>query len=127
MAIWQGRSKKTPSGARFKMSRGKRKAELGREPTATKLGDISTRKSRTRGGNQKIRLTSTNKVNVVNTETNKTEVVEVYNVIENKSNPNFVRMNIITKGAVLETSAGKVKVTSRPGQHGVLDGVLLKE
>jgi small subunit ribosomal protein S8e len=35
-------------------------------------------------------------------------------------------MNIITKGAVIETDAGKARVTSRPGQHGVVNAVLLK-
>lgn len=127
MAIWQGKSMKKPSGARAKMNRGKKKAELGREPASTKLADNKYRKIRTRGGNEKIRLASTNKVNVVNTETNETQVADVYNVIENKANSNFVRMNVITKGAVLETNIGKVKVTSRPGQNGVLDGVLIKE
>ena len=50
---------------------------------------------------------------------------QAYNVIENKANPNYVRRNIITKGAIVETSAGKAKVTSRPGQDGVINGVLI--
>jgi small subunit ribosomal protein S8e len=32
----------------------------------------------------------------------------------------------MTKGAVVETAKGKVKITSRPGQVGVLQGVLVK-
>ena len=46
-------------------------------------------------------------------------------VIENTANPNYVRQNIITKGSVIETEKGKAKVTSRPGQHGVVNAVLL--
>ena len=127
MAIWQGKSMKTPSGGRAKMNRGKRKAKLGREPAETKIGETKARKIRTRGGNEKMRLATENKINVVNSETQKSEVADIIGVIENNANPNFVRRNIITKGAILETSAGTVKVTSRPGQDGVLNGVIVAD
>ena len=51
--------------------------------------------------------------------------LDILDVVENKANPNFVRRNIITKGAIVETSKGNAKVTSRPGQSGVISGVLL--
>jgi len=35
-------------------------------------------------------------------------------------------MGILTKGAIVETELGKVKITSRPGQDGVLNGVLIQ-
>ena len=126
MAIWQGKSLRTPSGARGKLNKNKRKAELGKEAAETKIGDKKVKKIRTKGGNEKTRLTNENKVNVVNPETNKVEIAEILNVVENSANTHFVRRNIITKGAVIETSAGKVKVTSRPGQHGVINGVLIE-
>ncbi|MGZ7046776.1 MAG: 30S ribosomal protein S8e, partial [Methanobacterium sp.] len=78
------------------------------------------------GGNNKIRLTNENKINVVNPKTNKVETAEILNVIENTANTHFVRRNIITKGAIVETSAGKVKITSRPGQHGIINGILIE-
>lgn len=127
MAIWQGKSMKKPSGGRAKMNRGKRKYELGREPAETKIGDRRVRMIRTRGGNTKVRLATDTKINVVDPETNKVEVAEIINVIENTANPHFVRRNIITKGAVVETSLGNARVTSRPGQDGVINGVLIKE
>ncbi|MGL4669193.1 MAG: 30S ribosomal protein S8e [Methanobacteriaceae archaeon] len=127
MAIWQGRSKKKPSGGKTRLNRGKKKFELGRDPAETKLGEKRLRKIKTRGGNEKLRLAVDNKINVVNKESNKTESVAIDNVIENPANPHFVRRNIITKGAVVETSMGKVRVTSRPGQDGVLNGILLAE
>lgn len=127
MAIWQGRSKKKPSGGKTRLNRGKKKFELGRDPAETKLGDKKVRKIKTRGGNEKLRLSGDNKINVVNKETKKTESVVIDNVIENPANPHFVRRNIITKGAVVETSMGKVRVTSRPGQDGGLNGILLVE
>ncbi len=125
MAICQGKSTRSPSGARRVANRGKRKCELGRESAETKLGDKTLRKIRTRGGNVKNRLARDNKINVVDAE-GKAQTVEILNVIENTANPNYVRRNIITKGAVVETPAGKAKVTSRPGQDGVINGVLIE-
>ncbi len=127
MAIWQGKSMKKPSGGRAKMNRGKKKCELGREAAETKIGDRKIRRIRTQGGNEKIRLSNDSKINVMNPSTKKTETAEILNVVENLANPNFVRRNIITKGALVETSAGKVRVTSRPGQHGIINGVLIAE
>ena len=125
MAISQGKSTRGLSGKRNISMRGKRKFELGRDPAETRIGDKKLRKIRTRGGNYKNRLAERNVINIINPETNKAENAEIYNVIENKANPNYVRRNIITKGAIVETSAGKAKVTSRPGQDGVINGVLI--
>ncbi|AXV38446.1 MAG: 30S ribosomal protein S8e [Methanobacteriaceae archaeon] len=125
MAIWQGKSLKKPSGGRSKMNRGKRKSELGKEAAETKIGERRSKKIRTKGGNTKVRLSNDDKINVVNPENNKMETAEILNVIENPANTQFVRRNIINKGAVVETSIGKVKVTSRPGQDGIINGVLI--
>ncbi|KZX15384.1 30S ribosomal protein S8e [Methanobrevibacter filiformis] len=127
MAIFQGKSTRKASGGRRRANRGKKKFELGREPAETRLGDKRLRKIRTRGGNEKLRLALNNKINVVDTNNQKSQTLEILNVIENKANPNYVRRNIITKGAVVETNVGKVKVTSRPGQDGVINGTLIQE
>ncbi len=52
---------------------------------------------------------------------------KIVRVTGNAANRHFVRMNVITKGAILETDKGSVKVTNRPGQEGHVQGVLLKE
>lgn len=125
MAIFQGKSTRKPTGGRYVRNRGKKKSELGKDPAETKIGDKKLRKIRTRGGNEKLRLATEDKINVVNPSSNKSETLEILNVIENEANPNYVRRNIITKGAIVETSSGKVKVTSRPGQDGVINGILI--
>ena len=51
---------------------------------------------------------------------------KVISVVENISDPNFVRRNIITKGAIVETDAGYARITSRPGQVGILNAVLVE-
>ncbi|RLF79472.1 30S ribosomal protein S8e, partial [Thermococci archaeon] len=43
------------------------------------------------------------------------------------ANRQYVRRNIITKGAIIQTEIGKAIVTSRPGQDGVVNAVLIKE
>jgi small subunit ribosomal protein S8e len=127
MAIWQGKSVRTSTGARAKSNRNKRKMEFGREAAETKIGDRKIKTIRTKGGNEKIRLTVEQKINVVDPKTHKVQLAEITSVIENHANSHFVRRNIITKGAVVETSAGKVKVTSRPGQDGIINGIIIEE
>ncbi len=126
MAIWQGKSLRKNTGGRGKSNRNKRKNEFGREPAETKIGDRKIKKIRAKGGNEKIRLTNENKINVVDPKKNEAQVAEILNVVENTANIQFVRRNIINKGAVVETDLGKVKVTSRPGQHGIINGVLVE-
>ncbi len=127
MAIWQGRSLKKPSGGRIVFARKKRKRELGREPANTKVGEgVEKRKIiRTYGGNRKVRLVEALYANVF--ENGKGRKVKVLNVIENPSNRQYARRNIVTRGAIIETEAGKAIVTSRPGQDGVVNAVLIKE
>ena len=125
MAISQGKSTRSPSGARNVANRGKRKSELGRDPAETRVDEKRLRKIRTRGGNEKLRLATANKINLTDVKTGKTQVTDILGVIENNANPNYVRRNIITKGAVVETPEGNAKVTSRPGQDDVVNGILI--
>ena len=125
MAISQGKSIRSPSGARNVANRGKRKSELGRDPAETRVDEKRLRKIRTRGGNEKLRLASANKINLTDVKSGKTQVTDILGVIENDANPNYVRRNIVTKGAVVETPEGNAKVTSRPGQDGVVNGILI--
>ena len=125
MAISQGKSIRSPSGARNVANRGKRKSELGRDPAETRVDEKRLRKIRTRGGNEKLRLAAANKINLTDSKSGKTQITDILGVIENDANPNYVRRNIITKGAVVETPEGNAKVTSRPGQDGVVNGILI--
>ena len=51
--------------------------------------------------------------------------VAMRTVIETPDNRHYARQNIVTKGAVVDTEIGKVKVTNRVGQDGVVNGKLL--
>ena len=53
--------------------------------------------------------------------------MKIISVVENPANRQYVRRNIVTKGAIVQTEIGKALVTSRPGQDGIVNAVLLKE
>ena len=55
----------------------------------------------------------------------KIEKLKITAVVENPANRHFVRRNIITKGTVIETEKGKARITSRPGQEGVINAILI--
>jgi len=125
MGIWQGRSRRKPTGGRLRPIRKKRRNEIGRELQTATLGAgaASSKKYRVRGGNRKMRILTTQTINVFDPATKKMQPARIVTVRENPANPNYVQRNIITKGAILETELGLVRVRSRPGQDGVLNGV----
>lgn len=122
MAIYHKRSKKKATGGLLKDYRKVRNCEVGRAFTKTTIGEKKVHAVRGLGGNVKIALRQDT---VVNVDGGKKKVA-IDKILENKANPQFVRSGIITKGAVVETKAGKIKITSRPGQDGVLNGVVVK-
>jgi len=126
MALWQGKSKRKPSGGRLRLSRKKRRFEIGRDAEYTYVGESRLEKLRTRGANVKVRMLKADYANVVDPATKKTQKVKIITVKENSANPNFVQRNIINRGAIIQTELGMAKVTSRPGQDGAVDAVLVK-
>jgi small subunit ribosomal protein S8e len=128
MSQWHGSGGRKPSGGHDPAHQKKRRSEIGRDPDPTTVGDGSERvRVRVRGGNEKTRLVSAGTANVVDPDAGEAQQAEIENVVENEANPHYVRRNIITKGAVLETDVGRARVTSRPGQHGTVDAVLVDE
>jgi len=70
-------------------------------------------------------LLSTDTANLFDPKTKKYEQIKIKEVVENPANRHFVRRNIMTKGTVIETEKGKAKITSRPGQDGNVNAVLI--
>ena len=52
--------------------------------------------------------------------------VEIKNVLETPSNKFLARQNVLTKGTIVETELGKVRITNRPTQEGMINGILVK-
>lgn len=127
MGLWQGKSNRKTSGGKLRRARKKRKFEIGAEAQTTTIGDERKKFARTRAGNQKVRVLSTDKANVMIPKKKQVKTSKIVSVLENPSNPHYVQRNIITKGAIIQTELGRAKVTSRPGQDGIINAILISE
>ena len=121
MVFWHTKSKRKKSGGVLKAGHKNKKYQRGGYFNAIKIGIEKVVSNRTKGGNTKNKVISAEFVNV------KGKKIKILQVIENKSNFRFNRAKIITKGAILETDKGNVRVTSRPGQDGTINGIFIKE
>ena len=125
MARSHARSKRKYTGKKYKYFRKKRKRELFRPTIDTVIGENKKKKQRTLGGNAKVKLFSTDFINVTDPNTNKTSKVRILGFESNAASKDLNRRHILTKGAVIETELGNARITSRPGQHGTLNGILV--
>lgn len=116
-----GRSTRKRTGGRRRPVRKKRKHELGREPTETRVGEPRLKTVDVRGGDEKVRAIQTDVANVADGDEVLRATIE--DVVRNEADPNYARRNIITKGAILDTDEGRARVTSRPGQDGQVNAV----
>ena len=126
MVLTSHRSKRKSTGKKYISHREKRIFEIRNAAALTKVGEDKVKTRRVRGGIVKKFLLGAKHVNVFDPKSKKYSKVEVKEVVENTANRHFVRRNIVTKGAVVATDLGNVKITSRPGQVSVLNGVLVK-
>jgi len=122
--VEHGRSTRGRTGGRRRPKRKRRKHELGNQPTESEVGAPRLKAVDARGTTEKVRALSTNVASVADGE--ETVPADIEDVVENDANPNYVRRNIVTKGAVIETDAGRARVVSRPGQDGQVNAVLLE-
>lgn len=127
MARSQARSKRKYTGKKYKRFRKKRQRELARPSIDTEVGQEKKKKQRTLGGNFKLKLFSTPFANLTNQKTKTTEKVKILKFEENPASKVLSRRHILTKGTIIQTEKGMAKVTSRPGQHGVVNAVLISE
>jgi small subunit ribosomal protein S8e len=128
MSVWHGHlHKRKPSGGRKRAHRSKRKFEQGSFPVETILGRPKKKIERGRGRNTKIKVLNANSAIVTDQKSGKTEKAEIVRVVRNPANIDYDRRGVITKGAVIETSLGLAHVTSRPGQDGIINAVLISE
>jgi small subunit ribosomal protein S8e len=126
MSIWKLRSKRKVSGGRYHSSHKKKARHIERDPVLTRVATkIKTGILRTRGGNKKISLQGTNQVNLM--IKGKAKKTTISRVVENPASRHFVRQNVISKGAVVETPEGLAKITSRPTQDGIVNAILVKK
>ncbi|HLC45801.1 MAG TPA: 30S ribosomal protein S8e [archaeon] len=134
MAQWQTKSRRTASGGFNRSLRrsNKKKHQLGGFPAEPKLVDVHSGKTEEKRqveaavgiGNDKVKLKEAVYANVSDAK-GKIQKVRIENVVGNAADEQFVRRNIITKGCVIQTPLGNAKVTSRPGQDGTVNAVII--
>tara|TARA_Y100000310_G_C20553534_1_gene749355 strand:+ start:805 stop:1179 length:375 start_codon:yes stop_codon:yes gene_type:complete len=123
--ISQAKSLRKSTGGRYKNFRKKKLFECGSIPSLTKIEEKKLKNIRIRGSNQKSRLLGINTANILDKKTKKYSKAKIISIIDNPANKQFVRRNIITKGAIINTDKGNARVTSRPGQDGTVNAVLI--
>ena len=114
------------SGGKYKKQRKKKKYELPGEKRIVKLKETKKKTLRMLGGKVKVVLLGSNEINVFDKKTGKPKKVKIKNVLKTPSNRFLARQNVLTKGAIVETELGKAKITSRPGQEGAIQGILVE-
>ena len=112
------------TGGRRHPLRSRKKHETNRFPNEALVGEQITVTRKVRGKNVKTAIKTIDTVNLV--IDSKAKKVKILKVLENATNNDYQRRGIISKGAILETAEGKCRVMSRPGQHGIVNAVLIK-
>jgi len=127
LSVWHGdQHKRKDSGGRKRANRKKRRFEKGFFPAETTLGKNKSKIIRKHGGNEKIRLLAVNQANISDSS-GKTAKVEILRVIKNPANVDYDRRGVITKGTMIATPLGTARVTSRPGQDGIVNAILVSK
>jgi small subunit ribosomal protein S8e len=127
LSVWHGdQHKRKDSGGKKRVNRKKRRFEKGFFPAETALGKQKNKIIRKHGGNEKNRLLSVDQVNISD-DSGKTSKVDILRVIENPANVDYDRRGVITKGTIIATSLGTARVTSRPGQDGIVNAILVSK
>ena len=127
MSVWHGdQHKRKDSGGKKRANRKKRRYEKGFFPAETTLGKHKSKIIRKHGGNEKIRLLAVNQANISDSS-GKTAKAEILRVIKNPANVDYDRRGVITKGTMIATPLGTARVTSRPGQDGIVNAILVSK
>ena len=115
------------TGGKYVKRRKKKMFERARQPRVIKLSSVDKRKKiKGLGGNEKVVLLTGKTINVTDLKSRKTKKVEIKNVVETPSNRFLARQNILIKGAIVQTELGKVRITNRPTQEGIINGVMVE-
>lgn len=112
------------SGGKYHKQRKKKLYEKVGQERHVILGEEKRKHLRVKGGNAKTVLLKGNIANI--SIKGKTQKAEITNVIETPSNKFFARQNRLMKGAIIETSLGKARITNRPSQEGSVNAVLIE-
>merc|ERR1712188_231581 len=101
--------KRRKTGGKLTPWRMKRKFELGRQPSETKIGHKRIRTVRTRGGNTKYRALRLDAGNFSWASESTTRKCRLLNVSYNSTNNELVRTNTLVKSGIVQIDAAPFK------------------
>ena len=119
------RTERKATGGRYKKVKKKKATGRQKQARIVKLGERKSKLLRGRGKTKKIVLLNEEFANIVSK--GKTKKVKIKTVLETPANLFLERQNIIVKGAILDTEAGKAVVTNRPSQEGMIQAKIIEE
>lgn len=124
MAYWHSdvHKRKRSGGKRHPLTK-RRKSERGGFPAETVIGERKLTRRSWMGSTEKLKLFKADYANVSSPATGKTQKAQITRVISNRADVDYNRTGVMTKGAVIETTVGNARVTSRPGSDGVVNAV----
>jgi len=125
MAMSQFKAKRKVSGGRYKSARKKKSRELASLPTFTKIGKRKVKKVKIRSGKNKFKLLKAEFVNVFDPKMKKYSKLKIEAIVDNPANRHFIKRGIMTKGCIVKTEKGNARITSRSGQEGSVNAVLI--
>jgi small subunit ribosomal protein S8e len=117
--------KRKLTGGKKRVYRTKKLYEAGGYPAETVLGAPRRKVSDGIGGNSKIKVLADKFASVTDPASGQTQKSAITRVVRNAANVDYNRRGVITKGAEIETALGLAKVTSRPGNDGMINAVLI--
>ena len=117
----QGR--KITSG-KYHKNRKKRLYERKSQEKIVILGETKRKTLKVSGANKKTFLLKANIANLL--AKGSIQKAEIKNVLETPQNRFMARKNRLVKGAIVETSMGKARITNRPSQEGMVNAVLIE-
>ena len=119
--------KRKLTGGKKRVYRSKKLYEAGGYPAETTLGEPRRKIKRTLGGNSKVKVLADKFASVTDPKSGQTQKTQITRVVRNGANVDYNRRGVITKGAEIETALGLAKVTSRPGNDGIINAVLISK
>jgi len=112
------------SGGKYHKQKKKQVHAMPGKVRVVKLGERKIKTIRGLGGTRKTVSLSQNYINVM--KNGKAKKVKILTVTETPSNRFLARQNILVKSAIVNTDLGKARITNRPSQEGIVQGILLE-
>jgi small subunit ribosomal protein S8e len=113
------------SGGKYHANRKRKKHEKTNQERHVLLGDTKLKTIRVMGGNTKTILLNSNTANISDKKGN-IKKADITNVSQTPSNKFLARQNRLMKGTIIETSAGKARITNRPTREGSINAILIE-